>query len=240
MSHDVRHRGEDTSEGQEIDPLYASLRSTAGFAWRHLDAVVVVSVAWLLCSLPVVTAGPATLGGYRAIVSLRENGSIDRRAVSTTVRERFVHAVALGLFPVVLAAIALIYGLTLLETGAVTAAVLTVVTAVVTGYGWLVSVAAFAALADGERPVVALQRGALWTARHAVAAGVLGIVTGLLLAGLALTTVGVGLLFGGLAFVFHDDLLTRTGYRSATATGDGSPEPAADGATSIDDTGAYQ
>ena len=165
MSHDVRHRGEDTSEGQEIDPLYASLRSTAGFAWRHLDAVVVVSVAWLLCSLPVVTAGPATLGGYRAIVSLRENGSIDRRAVSTTVRERFVHAVALGLFPVVLAAIALIYGLTFLETGAVTAAVLTVVTAVVTGYGWLVSVAAFAALADGEGPVVALQRGALWTAR---------------------------------------------------------------------------
>lgn len=241
MTPDVpAHTKRDTVREREVDPLYASLRSTVGFAWRHLDSVVAISVAWLLCSLPIVTAGPATLGGYRAVVSLREDGYIDRQAVLKTVREQFPHAVVLGLFPVALSMIASVYGLTFLGTEEVPAAVFAVVTVVATGYVWLVSVAVFAALADGERPIKALKRGALWTARHAVAAGVLSVVTGLLFVGLALTTVGVGLLFGGLAFVFHDDLLTRTGYRLASTTDDTSAESADEAPPATNDNGVYQ
>lgn len=187
----------------DLDPMYASLERTTRFAWEHLVPVVGISAGWFLAALPVVTVGPATVGAYRAVLSLREGGSVDRSAVGATVREQFVHATLLGLVPVLLLAVAGNYALAYLASGTVAAGLLALGSVYAGLYAWLVSIPTLLGLAEGKSPIAALRAGYLWTARHAVGAVALGTVTVVLLALTSVLTVAAALLFAGVAFTLH-------------------------------------
>lgn len=192
----------------DVDPVHAALQATGSFVWTHLPRVVIVSVAWFLCVLPVVTAGPATIGAYRAITSIRETGRIELDAVAGTVRSQFVHATLLGLLPVVLVAMTATYAVTFLSTGRVLPGVLALGGLYATAYLCLILVPTFVGLAHGSDVSAAVTNGVLWTARNAVEAAVLGILTVAFFALSTIMTVALVLVFAGATFAFHVEYLT--------------------------------
>lgn len=194
----------------ESDPLFATLKETGGFVWAHLLSTVAISVCWFVASLPIVTVGPATVGAYRAVLSLRADGNVDRDAVASTVRSQFVHATLLGLLPVTLVAMTATYAGTYLSSGSLIAGLLALGGVYVTAYLSLLLVPTFVGLASGASVTRAVRDGYLWTARYGVEAAALGIVTLLLFAVTSLMTIAVVLLFAGTAFAFHVAFVTDT------------------------------
>lgn len=193
----------------DLDPMYVSLEQTGRFVWSHLVSIVWISVGWFLASLLIVTVGPATVGAYRAVLSLREEGQgVDRAAVLGTVRRQFVHSTLLGVLPLVLFTIAVNYVLAYLLSKAVLAGLLGLCCAYAGLYASLVSIPTLLGLAAGQPATTALTDGVLWTARHAVGAVALGIVTGALFVFTSLLTVAVALLFAGVAFALHIEFIS--------------------------------
>lgn len=201
-------RDSDGTGSAEQDPLQATAQTTGRFVWEYLPSIVLVSVAWFFASLPIVTVGPATVGAYRAVLSLRAGDGLDAEAVRSTVRSQFVHATLLGVFPMTVVAIAVHYALAYLTTGAVVAGVLAVAGLYVALYATLVLVPVYVALAAGRDVTGAVWYGYRWTARNAVETIVLGTVTLALLAVSVLGTVATVLLFAGVACAFHVEFLT--------------------------------
>ncbi|RRJ31409.1 DUF624 domain-containing protein [Halocatena pleomorpha] len=193
-----------------LDPMYASIKRTGRFVWEHLVSIVSISVVWFLASLPIVTVGPATVGAYRAVLSLRDDdhAGIDRGGVWATVRQQAVHATLLGFVPLVLFVIAGNYVLAYLASGTVAAGLLGLCCAYAGLYASLVSVPTLLGLAAGKSAPSALTDGVLWTARHAVGAVALGVVTGVLFVITSLLTVAVALLFAGVAFALHVEFIS--------------------------------
>ncbi|MFC4439949.1 MULTISPECIES: hypothetical protein [Natrialbaceae] len=196
----------------DIDPMYATLERTVRFVWVNLVSIVKISLAWFLVSLPIVTIGPATVGAYRAVLSLREAGAegVDWGAVSGIFRAQFIHATLVGLVPPILLAVSGMYALAYLADGTVLAGLLTLGAAYAGLYAWLVSIPVLLGLAEGKPAADAITDGYLWTARHAIGAVALGIVTTVLLTVTSLLTVAVALLFAGVAFTLHIEFITET------------------------------
>lgn len=205
-----------------LDPMYATVRTTARLVWDNLITLVGISLCWFVAALPIVTIGPATVGAYRAVLSLREDGRVDRDAVSETVREQFVHATLLGLVPVALLATAGAYGLAYLSSGVIASGLFALVGTYAGLYAALVAIPTFVGLAAGKSARAALKDGYWWTARHAVDAVALGVVTALLLVVTSLLTAAVALLFAGVAFTLHVEFVaeTDTSNRFGTISGD--------------------
>lgn len=196
-------------QSNDLDPMYASLRRTTRFVWDHLVEVVWISLAWFLAALPIVTIGPATVGAYRAVLSLREGDGtgdadgIDWSAVLETVREGFVHATLLSFVPLVLLVSAANYALAYLASGTVTAGLLGLGCLYAGLYAGLVSMPTLLGLAAGKPVLAAFADGYRWTARHAVGAVALGVVTVVLFVVSSLLTVAVAVLFAGVACALH-------------------------------------
>jgi len=190
------------------DPLQAAVQSTGRLVWETLPSIVVVSVAWFVASLPVVTVGPATVGAYRAVLALRAGDGLDVAAIRRTVRRQFVHATLLGLFPVVVGLVAANYALAYLATGDLVAGALALGGLYFVPYATLVLVPTFVRLASGADVATALWDGYRFTARHVVGTIVLGTVTVALLALSSLLTVAVVLIFAGVACAFHVEFCT--------------------------------
>lgn len=192
----------------EQDPLQATVHDTGRFVWNHLPSVIAVSVAWFLASLPVVTVGPASVGAYRAVLSLRAGDGLDVDAIRQTLRTQFVHATLLGLFPLVVLGAAINYAFAYAATGELLAAGLAVGGVYLAAYAALVLVPTFIKLADGATLTTALWSGYRWTASHVVGTIVLGTVTVAIGALTAVGTVAIVLLFGGVACAFHVAFVT--------------------------------
>lgn len=210
------------SRESDLDPVYATLRATARFVWANLVSVVGISVCWFLAALPVVTIAPATVGAYAAVLSLRDDeaNGVDRSAVAATVREQFVHATLIGLVPLVLVAIAASYAGAYLATGALASGLLALASVNAAAYAALVSIPTLLGLAQGDAVADAVTDGYVWTARHAVGAVALGVVTAALLAAASVLTVAVVVLFAGVAAAFHVEFVT------GVAATDETPSPA--------------
>lgn len=201
-------RSTDAQSDAELDPLHATLQSTGRFVWDNLPSLVIVSVAWFFASLPVVTAGPATVGAYRAVLSLRAGDGLDTDATLKTVRRQFFHATLLGLFPLVVLLVAVNYSLVYLATGQLAAGALAAGGLYVALYVMLVLVPTFVGLAAGRPVDTALWDGYRWTARHVVGTIVLATVTVAVLALASLLTIALVLLFAGVACAFHVEFTT--------------------------------
>ncbi|WP_224450322.1 YesL family protein [Haloprofundus salilacus] len=222
-------READSEEKHDAERLGKAIRQTGRFAYDNAFALVGVSLLWTLASLPVVTLGPATVGAYAAIRSLRADGHVDKRDVLATVRRQFLHATLLGVFPLLLGGVSLLYAAEFVRVGTTLALVLTVLSAYATFYTVLVLLPAFVALARGESALSALAEGRRRVSGQPTLSLAVALLTAAILVATALTTVGFAFLFPTLAFSLHaflyDDLSddtagerrSQTLYRAETA-----------------------
>lgn len=182
--------------------------STLKFVYRHSTALVPASLLWVVCSLPIVTAGPATLGVYSLVLSLRETGRVDRERVAGTVRENFVPATVLGFLPVTFVGIASLYVASGLATGLVGTAL--AAGALYAGlYLGVLLIPTFVSVAGGVDPTVALRESYVWLASSPVTGLQLLLVTGVVLVATLGLSVGFLLLFAGVAATYHAEVVVR-------------------------------
>ncbi len=181
-----------------------ALKRTIHFVYQHSTSLVICSLCWALASIPLVTIGPATVGLYAAVLSLRETGQIDRSRVRHAVRTNGVHAGLLSLLPPMFLAIGILYGLTASGTLAMVVAVVGLYFGVYTG---LTLIPTFIAMAREEPPGVALRQGYLWGATHPTYLIHLAVVTLIVFVATAALTIGFMLLFAGIAAAYHIELV---------------------------------
>ncbi|WP_435159086.1 hypothetical protein [Haladaptatus sp. DFWS20] len=189
------------------DPDTPAHKRTIRFVYQHSTTLIIMSIVWFFVSLPVITLGPATLGAYSVVRSLRETGTIDRTRTVAVVRTNGIHAMLLALVPLVFVATAALY----LRTGTPLGTLSMVVAAVCMyagGYLGIALIPAFIAMADGESPLAATKRGYMWVASQPVSTVSLAVVTAILFVATALLTIGFVLLFPALAFSYHVEVLT--------------------------------
>jgi uncharacterized membrane protein YesL len=210
----VSHRRSD----REV--LGEALNELKGFVYTNGAELTLVSVCWFFCSLPVVTVGPATLGAYTAVTSLYENEGIHASRVFTTVRNQFVGATLLGLFPVSLAGIALLYAVHYLTTGSLLAGIFSLIGAYGAVFALLVLIPTFVSLAHGTPVSQALRRSYLWTVRSPTLALTVGVITAITGCVLLVFVVAFPLLFAGVAFGFHTLVVSMhtDGFRAEPKT----------------------
>ncbi|NGM67774.1 hypothetical protein G6M89_01910 [Natronolimnobius sp. AArcel1] len=196
-----------------MDPMYATLERTTRFVWNHLLSIIAISFAWFLAAIPLVTIGPATVGAYRAVLSLRDDETvgIDREAVLETVREQFLHATLLAFVPFALFVVAVNYGLAYLASASVSAGLLALGCAYASLYAGLVAMPTLLGLATGKSAPAAVVDGYRWTAHHAVGAVAVAVVTTVLFVVSSLLTVAVALLFAGIACTLHIEFVAGVG-----------------------------
>lgn len=190
-----------------MDALDGALSRTARFTYDHVLRLVGVSVAWVVASLPLVTVGPATLAAYASVLSLREDGRIDRRFVLRTVRRRWLDATVLGSLPAVFGVVAASNVALYLRTGALVFAAAAVVCTYATVYLVLVLIPSFVALARGAEPMAALRTGHAWVGDHPTLSITTAFLTLVLLVLSLVLTVGFVLLFAALAFTLHVEII---------------------------------
>ena len=172
-------------------------------AYNHSSTMVVVSLLWVIASLPLITIGPATLAAYKAVLTLREEGEIDRDAVVSTLSQHWHNSVLLSGVFVAFAAITVGYATDYVLTGAVQSGALAVVTCYLTAHLSAVLVVAFVRLAEGNEVYDAVTSGYSWTATHPFDTVLLGFVSIGLFVVSAVLTVTVCLAFPFLLFAFH-------------------------------------
>jgi len=198
-----------TEAGAEVDieAVHGAFSASFRFVAGNALSVVAVSLAWTLASLPLVTMGPATLGAYAAVASLREHGSVDVGAVRETVRDQGVNALLLGGVVVLVAGISVLYIAQFVRTEAPVAGVLGVAGLYATVHLVLVLASTFVGLAAGVPLAEAVTTSYRWTISHSVAALSTLLLTGLLLALSLALTIAFVLVFPAVAAWFHTTLL---------------------------------
>lgn len=216
-----------TDDEAGVAPVHGALWSALRYLPSNAVSIVLVSVLWTLASLPVITVGPATLGVYAAVRSLREEGRVDRAFVLATVREHGLDALLLGGVALVTSTVSLLYFSQFVRTGSTVAGVLGFAGVYVTLHYALVLVPTFVALVDGAALSGAVRTGYRWTVTEPFRAVSMLILTGLLLAGSALLTVAVVLVFPAVAAAFHTELLVPVVEPPSEPTPAGESRPAA-------------
>lgn len=211
-----------TPRASGVVAVSRALRASLRFVYRHGFSFVLVSFAWALASLPLVTVGPATLGAYAAVGSLREKGWVDRREVLATVRSGAVHAVLLTLVEATFGVMAVLYLAQFLASGSTLAGVLAVGAAYAAAHLALALPATFLGLARGVPLDDALRAGYRWTVEEPLTAALMGGWTLALFVVSAGLTIAVVLVFPAIAFTFHAVLLDDVTGRD----GDGATPPA--------------
>lgn len=188
-----------------------------GLVYDKSFALVVLSLLWFVASLPIVTIGPATVGAYAAILSIRDKDypGVDREMVVDALWKQFVPSVALGLLPIFFGGISAFY-LTRPSGGSFTYA-LGLLAGYIAIYLSLVLMPTFVELARGEEPIAALRTGVAWVSSHPGPSLALGTITLLLFVASAVLTVALPLLFAGIAFTIQVEVVVATDEDTADA-----------------------
>ena len=190
-----------------IESVSDAAWSSFGFVYRNPLAVAIVSLAWVIASLPLLTIGPATLGVYAAVRSLREDGSVDTAAVVRTVRTHAINAFLLGGIVGLVATTGVLYLSQFVRTGWTVAGVLGFTALYVAMHLLTVLIPAFVGLVQGISLSDAVKESYRWTVtRPDAALATMTVTGGLLIASLVLTVAFV-LVFPALVAWFHAELL---------------------------------
>lgn len=193
----------------DVRSVHAGLGDAFRSAYHHSVATVVVSLAWFVASLPLVTVGPATLAAYAAVQSVREHGHVERGEVRDALAAHWHNAALLSGVFVVFTAVTVAYATQYLQTGAVSAGALAVVAGYLTAHLAAVLVVAFVRLSEGASVHEAVTSGYSWTVTRPFDTVLLGFVSVGLFAVSALLTVTVCLVFPFLLFTFHVAVVGR-------------------------------
>lgn len=210
--------------------LAAGCRSAARLFWDELPAFVVVSVCWVVASLPLVTIGPATVGAYAATHEIRSARAADivldpcatTRKVIARTRDQFVPAVLLTGVPLAFVGVGGAYAVEYVTTGAVAVAVVSAVALLAGLQLVLALIPTFIALATDSDVPTAIREGYLWTVSDPIAAVGISMITVSLATVSLLFTVAFVLAFGGLTACLHVEVVARPA-QSPDETPAGSP-----------------
>lgn len=190
-----------------VESAHRALWSAFKLLSDHAVSFVLVSLAWSVAVLPVVTVGPATLGAYAAVRSLRNEGRVDRGEVLATLRSHWLNALLLGSVLVATTATSLLYFGRYVATGSVIAGVLGVGGTYVSVHLGLILVPTFIALTGGTDLFEAVKTSYRWTVIRPLVTVSILILTTLLLVASAVLSVAVVIVFPALAAAFHTELL---------------------------------
>lgn len=193
----------------DIRSVHRGLGVAFKSAYNNSSTMVVVSLLWAIASLPLITIGPATLAAYTAVLTLREEGQIDRDAVRSTLSQHWHNAVLLSGVFVVFTALTVGYATHYIRMGAVQSGALAVVACYLSVHLGAVLIVAFVRLAEGNAVYDAVRSGYSWTATHPFDTVLLGFVSiGLFVVSVVLT-VTVCLVFPFLLFTFHVSVIAE-------------------------------
>jgi hypothetical protein len=182
-------------------------RALAGlprFVYGNGLQLVVLSVVWVVCSLPLVTVGPATLAVYAAVQDLRsDRNRIDRSRIVSVLRQNGIASIVFSGVPFAFGIIAVLYGVQALEQGMLLGEIVALIAGYVALYATLVLIPAFNTMAAGISPVTSIRRGVRWVSRYPTAALTTALLTVCILALSVLLTVAFVLLFAGTVVSLH-------------------------------------
>ncbi|WP_136689507.1 YesL family protein [Halorhabdus amylolytica] len=195
------------SASVDFDSVEDALWPSFAFVYHNAVAVAVLSLAWFVASLPLVTIGPATIGLYAAVWSIREQGELDIGTILKTVRRHFVNATLLGGVVVIMAVTSFVYLARYVRTEGTPAALLGVGGLYVTIHLVLVFIPTFVALVQATPLSDAVKTSYHWTVTQPYAALATLVVTGVLLVVSLVLTVAFVLVFPALIAWFHTQLL---------------------------------
>ncbi|WP_423747015.1 hypothetical protein V5735_20500 (plasmid) [Haladaptatus sp. SPP-AMP-3] len=182
----------------------SALTAVPSFVYGNALRLVVLSVAWVICLLPVITVGPATLLAYAAVQDLRsERNAVDASRLGSVLRRNGVASVIFSGVPVVFGGISVLYGIPALSRSMLLGEIIALIAGYIAMYSALVLVPTFSAMARGVSPVSALRYGIRWVASHPTAVLSMALLTVVTFAVTALLMVAFPLLFAGIAFSLH-------------------------------------
>ena len=182
------------------------------FVYGNGLRLAMLSVAWTVCSLPLVTVGPATLAVYVAVQDLcSARNTIDRSRISSILRQNGVASAVFSSIPVIFVTIAVLYGIQALEHEALIGEVVALIASYIGLYAVLVLIPTFNTMAAGAPPVSALRRGIRWVSSHPTAALTTALLTVIFFVVTVLFTIAFVLLFAGLVVSLHVVIVTELG-----------------------------
>ncbi|EMA37996.1 hypothetical protein C447_11185 [Halococcus hamelinensis 100A6] len=196
-------RADDENEGS----FGGSLRDALGFAYRHSLVLVVISVCWVVSSLPVVTCGISTLGAYSAIRSLRSNKKVKFSEITATIRRHGVNASLLIYVPIIIGFATATYFLTYVRTDSFRYLAIAIAGTYLFIFLSLVVLTTFAVLSRDRSFVGSLSTGYTWVVGNPTHSTTLIFVyAGLLLLG-AVSVIGLVIIVPALLFTLHEGVV---------------------------------
>ena len=183
-----------------------SLRRTAGFVYQHSTWLVVISVCWVVASLPVVTSGIATLGAFSAIRSLRNDDRPRWDTVSESLRRHGFNVTVMSFVPMLLAVMTVLYAVQYVETGGIQYLLLSIAGVYLVTFLLLVALTTVARLFDGDGFVEAVSAGYGWVVRNPMLSAANALtMAGIVLVGVV-SVVGLVIIVPAVVFSFHLEL----------------------------------
>lgn len=174
------------------------------FVYGNGLQLIVLSVVWVVCSLPLVTVGPATLAVYTAVQDLRsDRNTTDRSRIVSTLRQNGAASIVFSGVPVVFGVIAFLYGVQALEQGVLLGEIVALIAGYIALYATLVLIPTFDAMAAGVSPVASVRRGVRWVRAYPTAALTTALLSVAFLALSVLFTIAFVLLFAGVVVSLH-------------------------------------
>lgn len=174
------------------------------FLYGNALRLVVVSVVWAICSLPIVTVGPATLAAYTAIQDLRsDRNTVDRSRIISVLKQNGVASVVFSGVPLIFALITVLYGVPAITQQSLLGEGIALVAAYIAIYTSLVAIPTYVAMASGVSPVTAVRQGVQWVSSHPTAALTTGLFTIVVFTLTVLLTIGFILTFAGISLSIH-------------------------------------
>ena len=188
-----------------------SLRAALDFAYRHSLVLVLVSVCWVVGSLPVVTCGLSTLGAYAAIRSLHSNDKIDIAEIAATVRCHGLNASLLIYIPIIIGFATVAYFRTYVRTDSLQYLAIAIAGTYLFIFLSLVVLTTFAVLSRDRSFVDSLSASYTWVVANPTHSTTLIFVyAGVLLLG-AVSVIGLVVIVPALVFTLHEGVV-RDGF----------------------------
>lgn len=196
-----------TTNSSDVGVFRDSVRAATRFAYRNSLALILISVAWFLAALPILTLGPATLCAYRAVIELREHDRLEVRPILGMVRTQFVHAFLFGLAPLAFWGIALFYAIQYALLSETPALLLFLAAFYIGTYLAILAVPVLIGLAHGLHVLDAISFGRAWVSDHVTLALLVALGTLVITMVCVILSIAFPMLFAGLAACFHVELL---------------------------------
>lgn len=192
------------------DQFRRSLRRTGGFIYHHSSSLVLISICWFVGSFPLITSGPATLGAYSAIRSMRNGDRIETKAIRRTLRSHGLNATLMGFVPVIVGVLTSAYFYRYIVTDATQYIVLSIVGVYLFSFLLLVSLTTFAFLSNEDTFFVAVSDSYGWVIQNPLLSTVIILTSGVLILIGIISIVGLIIIIPAALFSFHLEVIQNS------------------------------